>query len=561
MEKRIIRIYGIWFLVSLFVSWSVIPFVWNPVDAADRMTDETRAICDGVTNFSTLDDTVIIHYPSGIPTTNLSTLSRHFALCTSWFSQRIHFRIGSANASIHDSRTVSLKFYLPFVANYTGFLYCVTPHRKISKNWESMIPFVRSKTEVRFKLKDFIPSSEYSQFRCHHSDIYPRRWCEYRNLLAWDRSFYFASPALFEFPEPFIIPGPRAPPFDKETDQLRTEPIVQTRAISEIPKKFEISTEFSYFYGVFHNYFMLWHTIFDFTLPLYHFMKLLNGTDNPSNRRIYVRSDGVWAFQAIMRIFSTSPITILHSLSQPTIFERGTIGIEKLEKNIDPQRSYEASIGFHYDFDRSTGLGMREEVLSALDIPADVVGRDGKPLALLIDRGSAGRNMQNLDELHKIMLETCPHCAVEVVRFHMMGVEEQINRAARASVIVGFHGSGLAHVVWMAESRTNHSTYLVEILPYKYVCRDWYATAAEVAGVEYHAVMNENMPEGVTNSDLTYCWQSAERCPTISCHDLLRDQKTVVETGVFNRTWVPIARELQNTIATARVEVTPEVKS
>jgi hypothetical protein len=294
---------------------------------------------------------------------------------------------------------------------------------------------------------------------------------------------------------------------------------------------------------------MLWHTIFDFMVPLYHFIKVFNGTETPSTRRIYVRSDGVWSFQSLMLVFSIHPVTIIYDVREPTRFEKGVIGIEKLERNIDPKREYDASIGFHYDVDRSTGKGMREDVLRAVNISINVVGRNGKPLVLLVDRRSGSRNLPNQNEIYDLMNMTCPHCEIEVVQFHVMSVEEQIRVAARASVIIGLHGSGLAHVVWMAESRKNHTTHLVEILPYNYSCRDWYATAAEVAGVKYHSVMNRKQPEARTNDEIVNCWGDPRKCATNGCHDLLRDQRTVVEIDTFNMTWSRIVEELKTTIA------------
>jgi hypothetical protein len=148
-----------------------------------------------------------------------------------------------------------------------------------------------------------------------------------------------------------------------------------------------------------------------------------------------------------MPIFSTAPITTVYEIHRSPI----------VSTNIDPNRDYDASIGFHYDLGRSTGLGMREEVLRIIDLAPDVVGHDGKLMELFVDRGSSDRNRQNLEELHRLMLDTCAHCEVEAVRFHTMC----------APAIVGFHGSGLAHVVWMAEPRLNDSTHLVEVLPSK----------------------------------------------------------------------------------------------
>jgi hypothetical protein len=42
---------------------------------------------------------------------------------------------------------------------------------------------------------------------------------------------------------------------------------------------------------------------------------------------------------------------------------------------------------------------------------------------------------------------------------------------------------------------------MVEFLPFNYTCRDWYATAAAVEGVQYHGVMNRKGTEGVDDRE------------------------------------------------------------
>jgi hypothetical protein len=362
--------------------------------------------------------------------------------------------------------------------------------------------------------------------------------------------FFFLTPATFEFPEPFIVPGPRGPPFDKEEDRLAIEPVILNANLSNVPRNLTVITDFCYVYGVYFNYYMLWHTVFDFIVPLYHFMALLNRSETPANRQVYVKSDGVWSFHAMMKVLSDHPVTIIPQRNPSLLMRDAVIGIEKLEKNMNPNRTYDDSIGFHYDFDRSTAPGMRNDLLNALSIPTEVIGKEGKPLALLIDRGQGSRNIRNTNEIFEAMVAGCPHCQVEIVRYHIMSTEEQIRITSRASVLVGLHGSGLTHVVWMAPSQPNHTTHMIEFLPYKYSCRDWYHTAAIVAGVNYHIVMNKNPPADVDDEGLDKCWNNPEICATLNCHDRLRDQLTTIELDTFNEVWLEIANSLKSTIVT-----------
>jgi hypothetical protein len=167
--------------------------------------------------------------------------------------------------------------------------------------------FIQRKFDADFEINDFI-HSDYSQMRCYHSPDWARRWCEVRNWIYGDHHFFFLSPARFQFLEPFIVPGARAPPFDRDCDRLGTDSIILDRKIKKLPWNLSVIDDLCYISGVFHNGHMLWHTIFDFVIPLYNFIRLLNGTDTPSNRRIYVSSEGIWNYELLMRIFSDLPI-------------------------------------------------------------------------------------------------------------------------------------------------------------------------------------------------------------------------------------------------------------
>jgi hypothetical protein len=292
---------------------------------------------------------------------------------------------------------------------------------------------------------------------------------------------------------------------------------------------------------------MLWHAIFDFTIPLWNFIRHLNRSDTWETRRILLHSTEIFTFNDLLPVFSEQPLIWLHQ-SSPLLLTRGTLGIEKLESDVSETRPYEDSITFPYEFNRTTALGMREQFMKVHRLDAAAVGLDGKPLAILIDRGHNSRNIENNAEIEEAMREGCPHCNVRSVALHNLGFRDQVQLVSKASVLVGLHGSGLTNVIWMAESRENHTTHLVEIMPFKYLCRPWYQTAAGCAGVEYHMVMNRNETEGVTDEELVWCWGHPEKCPILGCHDRLRDQKTRLEIETFKETWLEIAENLKTTM-------------
>jgi hypothetical protein len=213
--------------------------------------------------------------------------------------------------------------------------------------------------------------------------------------------------------------------------------------------------------------------------------------------------------------------------------------MEKPEKDARLDRVYDESIGFHYDLTREMASGLREAVLAANDIPGNVTRSE--PLVILVDR-RARRSVSNMADVYAHVERTCDFCEVQLVDFEREGVDGQLRMCSQASVLMGLHGSGLAHAIWLPESGAR-STHLIEILPYNYTCRDWYHVAANCAGAQYHSVMNHrapaNGPEGIHE-----CWAKNEICGTLGCHDLLRDQNVEMEIDTFAEVWTPVRDQL-----------------
>jgi hypothetical protein len=551
--KKGAKFFGVYFLIFFMIFRYLLYDVFRSGPLLARIGNKratvkkVSALCQNVERVTSSGDSITVHYSKLVPTNNETIISHHFPMATSFLGQQIFFPPGSANVTVAE-QSLTLQFFLPVIDEFSCTLFCAVPGSKEVTNMETLEPLIMERFQLSMKVEEWGNTSEFSRLRCHHKELFQRRWCEFRNMAFFENHFFFFSPAIFSFPEPFLVPGPRSPPFDKTQDQFVIEPIVIRFGASTVPRQLTYEDKFCYIYGVFHNYYMLWHTAFDFMIPLHNFMRMLNTGDTPETRRVYVRSDGVWAFHCLMKIFSTVPVEIIDETNPSIIMRRGVIGIEKLERDVSLSRTYDDSIGFNYDFNRSHALGMRETVLEQLGWPNDAVCLEsGKPLVMLIDRQAHSRNIENTQEIFDLMSRGCPHCEVRLVRFENMRVEDQVKMVSRASVLVGLHGSGLTHVLWMAESRPNHTTHLIELMPYKYLCRPWYQTAADVAGVNYHMVMNKKRPK-TTRPGIERCWDDRSICATLGCHDLLRDQTTSVELETFSETWDKIAKALKSTV-------------
>ena len=95
----------------------------------------------------------------------------------------------------------------------------------------------------------------------------------------------------------------------------------------------------------------------------------------------------------------------------------------------------------------------------------------------------------------------------------------QIEHTYRSSIMIGIHGSGLSHVAWMRPNTT-----MIEILPYKFNCRDWYERTCNVSGVNYFKYIPLDKEESPNPSyEAIKCWNASNGCEGY-CLDALRDQ-------------------------------------
>ena len=511
-------------------------------------TSKKSSICSQIKSITVDGETLIIKF-NNIFSPSSST-KEQFALLTHYHMNGqkipIFFPLNSSSIKYTTTTKLALQFYLPFVEKYSAQLICCddfSNNKETPKTYQELKPFITSEHNIRINVDNIYGDETLSRMKCYGRD-WRDRWCEGTNIGIFSTHFYFNSPASFHFPDIFILPGARGHPFDKKHNRLIFEPYVS----NSFPHNCEVIKDETYICDTFWNYHMIWHIMMDLVIPLRRFMRIVNDTVTPENRTIFLMSDGLWIFFDIMRIFSKKRVILLEKNWKNFIVKHCYIGMDKPEDGLFKKRGYKESIYFKYNFDKDTDHNLRHDLFRELKINQYSYGNEqGKKLVLLIDRETPQRAFLNIKEIQKYMQETCDICDVQIVKFHNMMVREQLEIASKASVLMGVHGCGLTHVFWMHESQKNFSTHLIEILPYKYNCRDWYNTAANVARVTYHSVMNKNPPETLPNNKLTkQCLRKKFNYCASYCHDRLRDQNTTLEIDALKDTWNQIVGQLKS---------------
>ncbi|RDB18385.1 EGF domain-specific O-linked N-acetylglucosamine transferase [Hypsizygus marmoreus] len=130
-----------------------------------------------------------------------------------------------------------------------------------------------------------------------------------------------------------------------------------------------------------------------------------------------------------------------------------------------------------------------------------------KPIVTYISRQGAGRRL--VAEDHEVLvkalrdLEAEGICEVVVAMMERMGLKEQIELTARSTVIVGVHGNGMTHQLWMPPSE--RSTVIEIFTPGGYVFD--YEMLARNIGHRHYAVWNDTLityPKGTHYQGIQY---------------------------------------------------------
>ncbi|KAF8338671.1 hypothetical protein F5887DRAFT_982351 [Amanita rubescens] len=124
---------------------------------------------------------------------------------------------------------------------------------------------------------------------------------------------------------------------------------------------------------------------------------------------------------------------------------------------------------------------------------------NGPPLVTYVSRQGGGRRLGQ--EYHDSLVSSLRELENEgVIRFHvarmeLMTIHEQIELAAKTTIMIGVHGNGLTHQLWMPSSPW--STVMEIFRPLAYIFD--YEILSRNAGHRHYAVWNDTMvtyPEG-----------------------------------------------------------------
>jgi hypothetical protein len=437
----------------------------------------------------------------------------------------IRFAKGFLTLANTDSPTTKVaKFVVPVAGKYRiSFYYS----NKLVKQLFSNVTFLEGLSPRQSSLICF-------------GETYESRWCRARNICWRDRWFTFFGIPDAIFNRSIMTPGSRPVPLDYPSCRK----IIRFHTTSR-PFPFRILShvvpELSFITCRWYSMQYLWHSLFDYTLPLFWTMKL-NGGVNRSNR-IYLVDENTskkgYQFIPAFTSGEVPNVRVNEAENNNTCWKDAVLGFPKSEYNITPEK-WSSMLELPYEYPLEAYRGFRDHMISFFCSPEIFRTRcepdAANPRVVVFFRNSKMRDIDNKEDLLAALRRWCPHCTVDAFLYLNQTYGEQMEAICNASILISMHGSQLSHMVWMKVDDREKKTSVIEILPYMYTCRNWYEQIANGAEIKYFKWVNTHRNNTRSGRDDQ---RNYERClrgemPCLGeCHDLLRDQPTVVNLTEF----------------------------
>jgi len=413
-----------------------------------------------------------------------------------------------------------------------NFKYCLFKI-PVAGNYSVMIDNNTKKSDFMFQIVKPIKKLEHhSTLMCYGEDYYSR-FCLAENICWSENKFQFFSNMTISFNKSIMYPGSRPIPFDYPSCRTVIKFISKNSPMNLSQLISDTSLITCRWYGMQH----FWHVLFDYTIPLFWTIKKASNT-SIRHRIFFIDQNDSMKGTLFTDMFTDEKIQNLRiDLSNlTTCWKRVVIGFPKSENPVNPQKwKTVLDIPYHYPSEAYDGfrqMAIQHYIGKDLQ-PKQCIPSKDHPDIVFVFRISKKRHIINRDELVNSTKNFCPYCNIRTTFTTNMSIGDQVSFFCNSSIIIGLHGGGLSHMLWM---ETNKSA-LIELLPYKYTCRNWYEQIANGCGVKYFSWVNNH-------SDATYrgrngnnhydeCIDGELPCLSDKCHDIFRDQLTSVNIDEF----------------------------
>lgn len=358
------------------------------------------------------------------------------------------------------------------------------------------------------------------------TEPWTNRICTFRNICYnKDETFTFESPYEIQFESDFLCLGSKTPPVDLELNRLTSKNFKTVKKFNKIIQ--QKVTEPSNLVSIYYNMHMLWHSYYDFLLPLYQTLTLFSKNASKFRERRIFLPNFVPEIPELTQSLSNFKV---EKLQNPVCFNELTFGMTKITdlklNKIDPP----------YFFCENCSYGLRDSVLNFFNISHN---EEKNFKVVILGRKSMTRRIVNEDEVFRHLQKNSTfsehlykklNMNIQLYYFELLPLKNQIEIISNTDVLVAVHGSGLANILFLRPGAA-----VFEIMPNNFNCRDWYMKAARAAGVNYYAYYARSEGETVDGNEIeaNKCQTNKRKCESKKCIDVLRDRNINLDISRF----------------------------
>lgn len=451
-----------------------------------------------------------------------NTLIAHEKLPKIIFSSNIG-KIEFSNYEITRINTSNNKYFADFIIPINGIW---TVHI-LNQNRQSYASFQYENTNLSLTEKG------YTTMFCFGSE-FNDRYCQINNTCFNNNKFLFFTKLNITLHTNILYPGSRPIPHDYPSCRNSIRFLRKNSTFSE----FNASNLFEErsiitcrWYGMQH----MWHTLFDFTIPVWWVKQKFGGHQKDDRLFVIDKNENMkkgFDFAGTLTDKEIINIKLNPVYGNGTCFKNLLLGVPKSEYVVTPEK-WKNGYLLPYEFDNIAFMKYRERAIDYYNISQSLCRKTRKPRIVFVNRDTKMRNIINGKELHEEMKKWAPNIDIDYTIFNNQSMKEQIEEICNASILISIHGSALSHMLWL----TRYKTAVIELFPYKYDCRDWYKQVAEGMGVKYFSWINkipENSFQGRIGENKYFrCKEGENKCLEEGCHENLRDQPTIVDFKSF----------------------------
>ena len=357
----------------------------------------------------------------------------------------------------------------------------------------------------------------FSSFQCNNISTF-NVICNFTNVCLKNSEIIFFSPYNLFFNLTYLIPSSRLPPFISNNILFFTKNLKIEHNIKIFDKNKWIFNKSIIGSRIFNNQ-MIWHNIMDFIVPFYKTLSFFNLLNESIDFYLY-DNFGKYGLYYIKPLVNNTIIN-LYEKKKFLCFKDVIFGLYKY-----PIYNNKDIINISYNFQKNELILFRNFYFKKINYSKCFTNLTN-PKIVFINRKDK-RIILNLLELVNLTRSICPYCIIEIINLEDLTKLNQISYICNTSILIGTHGSGLTHSIWMEKN-----TYLIEILPYKYECRNWYEILTNSININYYKINSKFINNNINQSKFLKCFNEKNQCFKPKCHDFLRDQSVIVELNYF----------------------------